>query len=309
MTLPKYSGSMVTSKIGVNFVRTVVETSGSIFTEIPQQNDIGTDGLIEIIKDEHPTGHCISVQVKSGKSFFNSVNNECQIPVENHALYWIKYPLPVFGLVYVPERNCGYWVDIKYYLEPSSSVSKIIFPCTKANKFDLDSFNKIFVPYVTGKLPEIEFDEAFELFNSDQQEEKEIGLVVLFRLYTDKKIVWDAFLDYFLNGNVDNIPPKFIYYLAHIPWHMDIFGGRDKITVETREYATTLIKQFSIPEIIKLLSFIDKNGIERGSVGQSVEAIISSIPNYKDFLIEITRDETFSLVLREWADVIRMYRR
>lgn len=309
MTLPRHSKSNVTSKIGVNFVRTVIETSSSIFTEIPQQNDLGIDGIVEIIKDEHPTGHCIGVQIKSGKSFFNLSNNECQLPVENHALYWSKYPLPVFGIVYVPERNCCYWVNIKTYLKNCPDSTQIKFSCTKTNIFDLENFNKVFMPFVIGSLPEFEFDEAFDLFRSKNQDEKLVGLVVLFRKYSDRTIVWDEFMSYFRSEDENNISRTLIYYLAHIPWHPDIFGGRDKITPEIREYAKSLIRDFSVMEIIKLLSFIDENGIERGSIGQSVEAIISLIPNYKSLLREITKNEEVSMEIREWADVIRIYRR
>ena len=104
MTLPKYPISNIPAKIGVNFVRAVVEASNSIFNEIPQQNDIGIDGIIELIKI-NPIGHCIAVQIKSGSSFFTPAKSECHFPVDNHAAYWLKYPLQVYGIVYVPENG------------------------------------------------------------------------------------------------------------------------------------------------------------------------------------------------------------
>jgi hypothetical protein len=308
MTLPKYPITNVAAKVGVNFVRMVVETSNSIFTEIPQQNDIGVDGIIEIIQNEHPTGHCVAVQIKSGSSFFSSANNDCHIPVDNHALYWGKYPLPVYGVVYVPERSCGYWVDIKKYLKENPDSKQIKYLCTKTNVFNLDNFSKVFIPFILGSLPTFTFDEAWELFHSHNQDESYVGLIILFRNHTDMNIVWDAFIDYFRVRDVTQIPPIFVYFLAHIPWHMDIFGGNDKITDASREHAKSLIDTFRKDDVVKLLGFIDENGLNRGSIGQSVEAIISSMQERRTLLAEISLDQSLAIEIREWVDIIRMYR-
>ncbi|NQU31343.1 MAG: DUF4365 domain-containing protein [Anaerolineae bacterium] len=308
MSLPKYPISNVVAKVGVNFVRTVVETSNSIFSEIPQQNDIGIDGIIEIIQAEHPTGHCIAVQIKSGNSFFTPEKNECHFPVDNHAAYWAKYPLPVFGIVYVPKKSCSYWVNIKKYLEENQETNQIRYLCTKTNIFNLENFNKVFVPYLIGNLPEFNFDEALELFYSPNEDENYVGLIILFRKYSDRNVVWDEFIEYFRESEISKIPNIFIYFLAHIPWHMDIFGGRDKITHESRDYGKSLINTFGKDEVVKLLQFIDENGIDRGAIGQSVEAIISSIPERQAILDEISKDDEIPISLREWVDVIRMYR-
>jgi hypothetical protein len=308
MAFPKYPVSNKTSKVGVNFVRTVVETSNSIFTEIPQQNDIGIDGIIEVIQDEHPTGHCIAVQIKSGRSFFTSAKNQCHFPVDNHAAYWMKYPLSVYGIVYVPENSCGYWVNIKKYLEENQGANQIRYPRSKTNIFNLVNFNKVFVPFIIGTLPEFKYDEALELFHSTNQGENYVGLIILFRKYSNRNDVWDEFIKYFRETEISKIPDIFIYFLAHIPWHMDIFGGIDKITRESRDYGKSLIDTFGKDDVLKLLQFIDENGIGRGSIGQSVEAIVSSIPMRQTILDEISKDDDLPISLREWAGVIRMFK-
>jgi len=308
MALPKYPINNVAAKVGVNFARTVVEASNSIFTEIPQQNDIGIDGIIEIIQDEHPTGHCIAVQIKSGNSFFTLTKNECHFPIDNHAAYWMKHPLPVYGIVYVPKNNCGYWVNIKDYLDKNQQTYQIRYQCTKTNIFNLENFNKVFVPYIIGELPEFNYDEALELFHSTNEVENYVGLIILFRKYSDRNVVWDEFIKYFRETEFSKIPNFFVYFLAHIPWHMDIFGGKDKITRESRDYGKSLIDTFGKDEVVKLIQFFDENGIDRGSIGQSIEAIISSIPKRRAILYEISRDDDIPLSLREWVSVIRTYR-
>jgi hypothetical protein len=46
--MPTYKKINITSKIGVNFIKDIIERSGSIFHKIEQENDLGIDALISI---------------------------------------------------------------------------------------------------------------------------------------------------------------------------------------------------------------------------------------------------------------------
>jgi len=307
MKLPKYSDKNATSKAGVNYIRTVVETSNSIFHEIQQDNDIGVDAIIEIIKNERPTGKMVAVQIKSGGSFF--IGGKCVIPVDNHENYWVNHPLPMFGIAYVPDLDCAYWVDIKNYLSNNKGVSSIKFEPTKANTFDKRDFTRVFVPHLLKEMPRgFTFDEALRLFRSANYDESFLGLIVLFRTYTNRNSVWDEFISYFRQRNVSDIPKIFAYFLAHIPWHHDIWGGSDSITTESREHGRSLIASFGKADVVKLLSLIDEKGIGRGTIGQSVEAIVSSIPQSTAYLADIIRDDELDLRIREYASLIYAYK-
>lgn len=205
---------------------------------------------------------------------------------------------------YIPQNRCAYWINIKEYFEEHPQASRISYKCTKTNILRPDNFAKVFVPFVTGTLPEFTFEESWDLFHSTNKGEFSVGLLTLFRKYSDKIIVWDAFINYFRKTESSLIPSMFIYFLAHIPWHMDIFGGGDKITPESRHYVEGVINSFGKGEVIKLIQFIDENGIDRGSVGQSVVAIISSISERNAILAGIMIDETLPLEIREWANVL-----
>jgi len=50
--MTRYKHTNVTAKIGVNFIRTVVEAAGSLFHKIEQENDLGVDALVELVRDE-----------------------------------------------------------------------------------------------------------------------------------------------------------------------------------------------------------------------------------------------------------------
>jgi hypothetical protein len=96
-----------------------------------------------------------------------------------------------------------------------------------------------------------------------------------------------------------------IYFLAHIPWHGDIYYSGEDITQETRSYARELLTRFGRDEILKLLAFIDPDdGIARGAIGQSVEAIISSLPAARSILLAIANDDGVDMFRRECAALI-----
>lgn len=308
MHMPKYKKTNVTSKIGVNFVKGIVEEAGSLFHKIEQENDLGIDGIIEFIKDEAPTNKSIAIQIKSGKSYFNLQNTESLIPVDDHYEYWINYPLPVYGLVYSPELRKGFWVNIKDYLKAQGPCSVIRYSNNKTNEFDLKSFKKLFSPLILKEIPALSFEEALSLFDSKHYDEVYLGMIILFRRYVNQKIVWEKFISYFIDQDIHNIPYSLIYYFAHIPWHGDIAYHGEPINKEIKSYVKTCFNKFDKALIIKLLEFIDEeNGISRGAIGQSVEAIISSILGVDTLLEEIMRSKEVPIQLRHSAALIFAY--
>jgi len=306
--MPKYAETIVTSKLGINFVKTVVESEGCIFHKIDQENDLGIDAIIELVKDGLPLSKQFGVQIKSGQSFYNGQSNQCLIPVGNHFEYWRKYPLSVYGIVSVPVLNSANWVDIKWHLKESGPCATIKFDRTKTNIFDSDSFMKIFVPEILKELPKLSFDEAASFFHSNNPSESYLGLLVLFHTAPNALEVWDWFIDSFKNRDGSDIPPILIYYFAHIPWHGDIAYHGEGFSKETKAYVKERFDRFNKQDVEKLLSFIDEeNGIARGSLGQSVEAIISSLSNRDSLLLEIIQDDQLAVFIRECAALIYAY--
>lgn len=300
-----YKKTSVTAKMGINFVRTVVEDAGSIFHKIEQESDIGIDALIELIGDERPLNKQIAVQIKSGQSYYNSRGDECLIPIGSHRDYWTSHPLPVMGIVYVPVLGRAHWVNIKNYLKKFPKTTIIHYQTSEVNRFDSSTFSRLFVPTILCDVPKLSLQEALTLFRSPKPDESYLGLIVLFRRYPNVREVWDEFIQHFIDKRPEDIPPIMIYFLAHIPSHGDIMYVGETVTGETQVYGKKLFARFGREEVIKLLRFIDEeNFISRGAIGQSVEAIISLLPDNGAILKGIVVDESIDAFLRDCAALI-----
>jgi hypothetical protein len=303
--MPSYKRTAVIAKQGVNFVRSVVEGAGSLFHKIDQENDLGIDALFELVKDDRPLNEQIAVQIKSGQSYYNAESGECVFPVEAHREYWTKHPLRVFGIVFVPTLETAYWVDIKHYLRLSPDRTIIRYRASEANRFDSSSFGRLFVPAVIGGTPALSLSEADVLARSENNDEQYLGLLVMFRRYPNVLSVWDQLVRFFVERPVGEIPRALVYWLAHIPWHSDIAHFGEAIAESTRAYARTLLSKFDYPEVVKLLGFIDReSSISRGSIGQSVEAIVSSLPRSREVLHRVIVASDLDMFLRECAALI-----
>lgn len=306
--MPKYADTMVTSKLGTNHVRSTVESAKCIFHKIEHENDLGVDAIVELIKDGEPLNKQVAVQIKSGQSFYNSQSNQCLIPVENHFDYWVNYPLGIYGIVYIPSLKTANWVNIKEHLNAHGHGNTIKFDRTRTNVFDHENFTKIFMATIMNELPKLSFDDAATLFHSSHPSENYLGLLVLFRNSPNVLKVWEWFINYFKTKEQLDIPLILIYYFAHIPWHPDISYTGEPIKQETKDYVRKYFEEFKKEEIVKLLSFIDEeSSIARGSIGQSVEAIISSIPNRNSLLLEVVKDHSLPIFLRECASLLFAY--
>jgi len=300
-----YPDTTVTSKIGVNFVRTIVETAKCIFHKIEQKNDLGIDALIEFTQNGKPLNKQIAVQIKSGQSYYNHQSNQCIIPVESHYNYWSNYPSEVYGIVYIPSLQSANWINIKNHLKNSGECSTIKFDRTRTNIFDQVNFEKLFIPSILKKLPKFSFEEAKTLFHSGNHSENYLGMLVLFNQFPNCTEVWDWFIDYFKSNSMENIHTRLIYYFAHIPWHPDIWYTGEDITETTEKHVKKRFKEFSKQEVLKLLSFIDgENMLSRGSIGQSVYAIIDSLPSSDSILKEILEEKVAEIFVRECAILI-----
>ncbi|MDX7859099.1 DUF4365 domain-containing protein [Aeromonas caviae] len=300
-----YKKTSVTAKKGINFIRSAVEDAGSLFHKIEGENDLGIDALIELIRDEVPLNHQIAVQIKSGASYYNSAGEECLIPVEGHREYWLHHPLPFLGIVFVPSLGRAHWIDIKTYLKENPGKAVIRYQTSEANRFDSSTFGRIFVQTILREIPDLTLLEGIQLFRSSKPDESYLGLITLFRRYPNSESTWNELVQALRDWPLEDIRDVMVYFFAHISWHPDIWHTGESITERTKEHARKLFASFGRLEIEKLLTFVDEGaGIARGTIGQSVEAIISALPNATQCLTEIIADVNLLPFTRECAALI-----
>ncbi|HDR4590241.1 TPA: DUF4365 domain-containing protein [Bacillus cereus] len=95
-----------------------------LYTDIPHENDLGIDGLIEVLDNERrPTGQALGIQCKRGKSYRVTYTNDSNIYIKvkiEHVNYWRSHNLPIIIMIdfegKTEEKNKEkYWV----YFEPN----------------------------------------------------------------------------------------------------------------------------------------------------------------------------------------------
>lgn len=145
-----------TADLGIAYVMKVVASFNCTLTEFSEKNDVGNDLYIEIFDKEKATGNAILAQVKSGTSYVRENTYFIPATKEDYS-YWNSHLLPVVGIVYNPDQDTAYWIDIKEYLQknPStlreSSQNMII---DKKNEFRVESFKR-FINYFSRYKNEI----------------------------------------------------------------------------------------------------------------------------------------------------------
>jgi hypothetical protein len=306
--MPKYSNAAAKGAQGVAYVAGVAAASGCVFHSVDQGNDLGIDGFLELVRNNSPANKLVALQIKTGASFWQE-DETCRFAIDEHRSYWEKHPLPTFGIVVNSDASDGAWVNIKQHLKNHRNASQIVFRRSAANRFDADSVRRIMIPLFCGETADLEFETALSFLNSSSPMEVSVGLDTLFRRFGDQERCWSALLQFFIERPVDEIPYQIAYYIAHIPWHGDIFGYGKLPDTKTTEFAKGLLNGFGCDEIRKLVAMVDEKGIERGAIGQSVEAIISAIPNSVDFLLAIVQDPSASMEHKQTAvTILAMHR-
>ena len=210
----------------------------------------------------------------------------------------------MIGIVVVPDRGDLMKLTSRQLFELTLSIVRHSVRCIRRQRSQRGGVATLFVPLLIREVPRLSLAKAIALAGSIKIDETYLGLQVLFRRYPNEPSTWDTLIGYFVQTPPERIPKSLIYHLAHIPWHGDIAYSGEAITSASREYARTRLASITRPDILKLLQLIDDNGIARGTLGQSVEAIISSLPNVDAHLAGIASDDANDLTLCESAALI-----
>lgn len=309
--MAKLNESIKLGKKGINFVTTVVDESMCSFHPILQENDVGIDGQIELFNENNlPIGKLISVQIKTGKSYYDLNNSECIIPIETHKDYWLKIEIPVIGIVCIMdelyESVCSaYWVDIKNYLLENPTKTSIRFAMCQHNEFITEKFRKYFYPLVNKTLPQIGINEAVKLL-SENIYDKLLAIDVLQVKYSHEVKAWKELFSIYENNDLDIDYSAFFDSISYVYYHPDhwITKGIHEFSDDSSKFVKEKIKSFSEKDMINILSTINNHFFDRGTMGQTADVIICNILDFEQKLLNIILDINIDSDIRYDAEII-----
>lgn len=300
-------------KNGVNYVTQVVDDNNCNFNSIIQENDVGIDGYIEIFDEcDAPTGEMLFVQIKTGKSYYNVEKGICSIPVGSHREYWLSIKNKVFGIVCVLDAQekhiiSAYWVDIKRALKQDKTCTQINFSMNRINEFTEESFRKYFLTLTQGKIPEVSYEEAKRLLEGTNKD-KEIGTQILCVKYARVRESWELLFAEYHRYREDFDLYFFINAISHAFSHPDHMYVKNcyEFSDESCKYVNEIVNNFTEKDMVYMLEFVDDTGIDRGTIGQSVEIIFEHIKQEKEKLVNII-NANHSYYVAQNAEVILAY--
>lgn len=300
-----------TEFLGVDYVSQVINKSNSIFNKVDGSQDIGLDGYIEFIENESATGLCIGIQIKSGNSYQSDNKEFALITADlDHFEYWKSHILPLAGIVYVPEDDLAYWIDLSTYLKENDLTGPYTIKVPKKNVFVLENFPefyKNFIAYKEHYNTDWNFGKALKGLLPDKNKYTRIeSIKSLFYFHRNEIESWYYLINQFLVEDDFEIEDLLIYTFRHLISHGDIFWHKGNIVDDSvQKYGRGLIKcKFSKKEIVKLIKHIDEAGITRGSMGQNIYPLIDLVTEKIDFLKKVILDKTTDDDARTWAGII-----
>ncbi|MDU9394944.1 DUF4365 domain-containing protein [Pseudomonas sp. zfem003] len=293
----KRKRSQATSRDGVNFVKGLIERQNSIFQEIDLHNDIGNDAYIEFIVEENATGCCVALQIKSGASYRSPSGRYAFQSDSDHFEYWASHILPVLAVVFDPERKKAVWVDITDHLRKTPSAITdgpyTIYADQDFSESTFLEFRNHCLQYRDQYSRESNFGQALESLSIRNDVERCLdGLRALFAYHRNQPATWYYLISCISNYRGHALLRELIVQLSHIPGHGDIFWSKRNIINETVRRSALLFmrERFERRDALTMLSAIDDAGIDRGTIGQYVHALIDTMTDAQGVMESIAID-------------------
>ena len=294
---------------GIDSLKKIVRKNGSFFREIHKDTDIGHDSYIEFLVPTETgyqsTGIEVKVQVKSGKSYFNKDYAFIKGDKE-HFEYWKNHILPTIGIVYNPETEKLYWVNITEYIFNNSECKSYNIPCRRnLNSDNFEDFRNECINYCRKDKNRISTTKRIEMLYSDNVEEAQLVLKTLFLLERNTQLFWNIIISYLSICKEKSILEGIVYYLSiAIGDQVDVFWHKDNIINDSiQAWLTDKFNQIVTENLLyKILSVIQPEiGINRGTIGGLIILFIKKIKSRKQLLIKIFENTKYDFYIRNIA--------
>lgn len=238
---------------------------------VPTERDIGIDGFVQVTDDEgDPTGDVFAVQVKSGASYLRATGGA--VPVEDHRELWMYSSSPVIAVVHDPATGVMWWSNASDALdhEPNLTTVAVTTPLPAADQSVMPLLRSVRlradfrsgVPRGIGSTdPDEQVAAAWQSLMLGVRSSH--ALIALRRVLVS--------LDPLARVHA-------VEALAHCTPHPDILWTKDTLLPRPVRDQVCATFRWSLDELAALLEVIDENGIDRGSIGQSMYMLIFEDP-------------------------------
>jgi hypothetical protein len=230
-------------------------------------------------------------------------------PDEKHAQYWRSHILPICGIVFDPESETARWVDLTAFLKSAAGEPapyKVnLSPNKLLDREHFREFREHFLAYRTELSQHAHFGQALADFaHMDDIPRCRDAIRALFSFHRNRLETW-----YYLAAGINNfrnhpLLPLLVTRLTHVPGHMDIFWtSQNAISEPVREKAEELFRRVLTRDMVLTLvgAIGEEGGIVRGSLGQSIHAIVSLADQRRTLYRSIILDRTVPEVQRYWV--------
>jgi hypothetical protein len=282
---------------GVRYVQAVVQDNDSIFEPFSRENDQGNDCLIEFVKNNIATNYGVYVQIKSGRSYKDSQGYK--IPADKaHLSYWNNGINLTIGIVYDPELNKAFWVDITSYLNSNPQVLEQEHHAIRVdarNEFAQQTF-PMFMDYCfkygEGFMSYENYGRSLEWFaDFNRPGICYEGLKSLYSTHRSKTATWYYVLSSFSKIKEEGIRRNIVglvsnYFIGDdVLWHS---GNINCLPSSQMQHTVSnlLTECFGLKEVKLLISFM-REGIVRGSFSYRVYTVLCAIENVHRLLKDI----------------------
>lgn len=288
-----------------------LERANLVVQRVETENDVGRDAFVEIVEGNDVTGGVISLQVKSQRSCFHQGRWVLPGKPADFTL-WRESTVPVFGIVHDEASGALRWVDL-----------------SEAARMD-DPYLGSIVPGPFGRravaVPDdhrLDLDVDLFLTAARTSLRRVQGLPTAALLARDPETVRIGIADTFAIGRHDANAFLLLGALYHrLPGDCRLHA-LIALGMPTRNPDIAWSQRNWIPEAIKgavhdrtrwtpadvdaLLAMIDEDGIERGTIGQTVFHVLHLDRYVDDRLYEAAITTGRPERARLWAAVILLY--
>jgi hypothetical protein len=258
--------------VGIRKASGIFEDVGMAVQEVDGSNDIGKDLYVDLAEEDGRfTGELIALQIKSGKSYKRA--HGYAIPCDkHHAALWTASTVPVFGVVFDPERDELFWANLTHWLRTHSDAAlpKSI-PVSQDNTLTADTL-PAFLQEARTFLLASRFPEAFAITKADSSEQ----LSTIFDLFAlgRRNAAPLLFIRAILDDLLDTSFSAAVDVLTLCAGHGDILWSHQNWLDESVRARVRRSMNWTYPELVRLLSDPEPDDWQRGGYGQNVAALV-----------------------------------